>query len=109
MCSYETTGESGREEEIRSYRACTYTVSLKDEDRLYLRLMLLHVRGTTIFESLRKYEGVIHEAFKAAPSERGLLESDDEWDRCLTDASTYQMPRQLRETFAYIICFCHPA
>ncbi len=86
-----------------------YTVSVKDEERFYLRLLLLHVPGATSFESLRTVNGAVCESFKAAASARGLLASDEEWDRCLTDAGTYQMPRQLRETFAFICCFCQPA
>lgn len=82
---------------------------MKDEERFYLRLLLLHVRGATSYEFLRTHEGVVYETFKAAASARGLLNSDDEWDKCLRDASTFQMPKELREIFAYIICFCHPA
>lgn len=86
-----------------------YTVSLRDEERFYLRLLLLHIPGATSFESLRTVGLVVHETFKAATSARGLLESDDEWDRCLSDAGIYYMPRQLREMFAFICCFCQPA
>lgn len=86
-----------------------YTVSVKDEERFYLRLLLLHVVGATSFESLRTVDGVVCETFKAAAMVRGLLESDEEWDRCMTDAGIYLMPKQLRELFAYIIVFCHPS
>lgn len=85
-----------------------YTVSVKDEERFYLRLLLLHVRGATCFEFLRTVEGVLHPTFKAAAAQRGLLDSDEEWDRCLSEAIVFQMPRQLRNTFAYICCFCQP-
>jgi hypothetical protein len=86
-----------------------YTVSFKDEERFYLRLLLLHVRGATSFESIRTCNGTVYPTFKEAASARGLLESDEEWDRCLHEASTYQMPKQLRETFGYICCFCQPS
>lgn len=36
---------------------------------------------------------------------RGLLASDDEWNRCLSEAAAFQMPRQMRETFAFICIF----
>lgn len=86
-----------------------YTVSPRDEERFYLRTLLLHVRGSESFEALRSFDGIIYDTYKAAAQARGLLESDDEWIRCLQDAVTYQMPRQLRETFSYIIVFCRPA
>lgn len=85
-----------------------YTVSLKDEERFYLRLLLLHVKGARNFEDLRTYNAVIHETFKAAAIDRGLLDSDEEWSRCLTEANMFQMPKQLRETFAIICVFCSP-
>lgn len=86
-----------------------YTVSPRDEERFYLRTLLLHVRGPTSYVDLRTHEGIIHSSFKAAAIAHGLLESDCEWIRCLEDAVTYQMPRQLRETFAYILHFGQPA
>jgi len=86
-----------------------YTVSPKDPERFYLRILLLHVRGATSFESLRTVNGMIYETFKAAAIARGLLESDEEWAICLRDAGSYLMPRQFRDMFAFIICFCHPA
>ncbi|KII68453.1 ATP-dependent DNA helicase pif1 [Thelohanellus kitauei] len=86
-----------------------YTVCMKDEERFYLRLLLLHVPGATSFEYLRTVKGNLCESFKAAAIERGLLESDEEWDRCLTDAATYLMPKQLRDMFSYICIFCQPS
>ncbi|XP_063781211.1 uncharacterized protein LOC134929546 [Pseudophryne corroboree] len=86
-----------------------YTVSLKNEERFYLRILLLHVHGAISFHSLRTVNGVLYDTFKAAAFAHGLLESDDEWDHCLTDAATYLMGKQLREMFAYICCFCQPA
>jgi hypothetical protein len=86
-----------------------YTVGPKDEERFYLRLLLLHVRGATSFEDLRTFEDTVYASFKEAAGARGLLESDEEWDRCLTEECIYRMPKQIRETFAYICCFCKPA
>ncbi|MFN9980396.1 MAG: hypothetical protein ACK53Y_10800, partial [bacterium] len=62
-----------------------YTVSIKDEERFYLRMLLLHVKGATSFDSLKTVDGIMCETFKAAAELRGLLDTDDEWDRCLTD------------------------
>ncbi|XP_021964945.1 uncharacterized protein LOC110860200 [Folsomia candida] len=86
-----------------------YPASLKDEENYYLRLLLLHVRGATSYESVRTFNSITYSSFKEAAMARGLLESDEEWDRCLSEASIFQMPKQLRETFCYICCFCQPA
>lgn len=86
-----------------------YTVSPRDEERFYMRTLLLHVRGADSFEALRSFDGILYDTYKAAAQARGLLESDDEWVRCMQDAVTYQMPRQLRETFCYIIVFGRPS
>ena len=40
-----------------------YTVGVKDEERFYLRILLLHVRGATSFESLRTVDGVVQDSF----------------------------------------------
>lgn len=86
-----------------------YAVSLKDEERFYLRLLLLHVRGATSYDFLRIFNDVQYPTFKAAAAARGLLSSDEEWDRCLREATAFQMPRQLRETLAFICIFGEPA
>lgn len=86
-----------------------HTVSVKDEELFYLRILILHIRGAKSFEHIKTVDGVECETFKAAALLRGLLDSDDEWDRCLSNGGTYLMPRQLRDMFAYICCFCHPS
>ncbi|XP_063781333.1 LOW QUALITY PROTEIN: uncharacterized protein LOC134929683 [Pseudophryne corroboree] len=86
-----------------------YTVNVKNEERFYLRILLLHVPGAISFQALRTVNNVVCETFKAAAFAQGLLASDDEWHHCLTDGATYLMAKQLREMFAYICCFCQPA
>lgn len=81
-----------------------YTVSPKDEEIFYLRLLLLDVPGPTSSKSLHTFNGVTNASFKLAAAARGRLESDDEWDNCLEDAAIYQMPKQMRDTFAYMGC-----
>ncbi|GBM13517.1 hypothetical protein AVEN_82788-1 [Araneus ventricosus] len=80
-------------------------VNVKDAERFYLRMLLLHVPGATSFKFLRTVDNV---TFKQAAFHRHLLNSDKKWDHCLHNASTYQMPKQLRWTFAFILCFCNP-
>ncbi|XP_063797542.1 ATP-dependent DNA helicase pif1-like [Pseudophryne corroboree] len=71
-------------------------------------MLLLHVPGATSFQSLRTVNNVHYETFKATAFARCLLASDEEWHHCLTDEATYLMPKQLREMFSYICCFCQP-
>ena len=57
-----------------------YTVSLKEEERFYLRILLLHVPGATSFQSIRTVNGVVCKTFKEAASTRGFLQTDEEWE-----------------------------
>ena len=43
-----------------------YTVHPRDQDKYYLWLLLLHVKGATSFENLRTVNGVLHDDFKSA-------------------------------------------
>ncbi|GBN83040.1 hypothetical protein AVEN_39393-1 [Araneus ventricosus] len=79
-----------------------YVVNDKDAERFYLRMLLLHAPGATSFKFLRTVENVIYDTFKQASFHRHLRNSDEEWNRFLHNASTYQMPKQLRQTSAFI-------
>ena len=63
------------------------------------------VKGPKSFEDLPTYDGVIHNTYKEACMARGLLESDDEWDICLTEASSFQTGYQLRQLFVTILLY----
>lgn len=85
-----------------------YSVSPRDVERFHLRLLLLHVRGATSFNDLKTVNGNVETSFKSAAMKLNLIADDLEWSRCLEEASTYNMPRQLRETFALICIFNNP-
>ncbi|GBL97411.1 hypothetical protein AVEN_170518-1 [Araneus ventricosus] len=70
-----------------------YTIGLKEEERFCLRILLLQVPGATSFEFLRTVDNVVYDTFKETAYHHHLLESDEEWERCLEDAATYQMPK----------------
>jgi hypothetical protein len=78
-------------------------------ERYYLRMLLHVVHGPTSWESLRTVNGIVCDTFKAACIARGLLESDDEFHRCLQEAATLQTGRQLRNLFAVILLECNPS
>ncbi|GBM81351.1 hypothetical protein AVEN_50811-1 [Araneus ventricosus] len=70
-------------------------------------MLLLHVPVATSLKFFRTVDNIIYDAFKLAAFHRYLQNSDEEWDHCLHNASTYQMPKQLRQTFIFILCFCN--
>ena len=86
-----------------------YFVGPSGNERFYLRMLLTVVKGPTSFEDLRTYDGVIHQNFKSACVERALLDSDEQWDRSLTEAELWQGGFQLRQLFVCILLHCYPA
>jgi len=72
-------------------------------------MLLYHVPGPTSFEHLRTVDGVLRETFQDACAARGLLETDDEWDSCLTEAATIDTGNQLRELFVSIVLYNNPS
>lgn len=86
-----------------------YQVNIRDRKRHALRILLLHLPGATSFEYLRTVDSHVYDTFREAAEKRHLLESDEIWDDCLTDAATFLMAPQMRETFAYICIFNQPS
>ncbi|KAL6893835.1 hypothetical protein ACP4OV_007933 [Aristida adscensionis] len=72
-------------------------------ERYYLRVILNHVTGATSFEDLRTVDGVVLPTFREAAERRGLIESDNTLDECLTEATMFQMPSSLLRLFATIL------
>ncbi|XP_071570011.1 uncharacterized protein [Temnothorax nylanderi] len=85
-----------------------YTVSIKDIERFYLRLLLLHVAGAKCFKDLKTVNGVVYETFKDAAIAKNLVETDDLWGKTLEEAIESKMPVQFRELFSYICIFGTP-
>ena len=86
-----------------------YTCSPADIERYHLRVLLCYKKGPKSFEDLRTIDGAEYSTFKDAAFAAGLLEGDEEWNKCLEEASTFQMPAQLRELFATILVYCQPS
>ncbi len=88
-----------------------YFVQPLEGERYYLRVLLTHVVRATCFEDLRTTHHahtlttVVHPTFKAACLARGLLQDDDEWDQCLSEAAGVQLPRSLRQLFVSLLIF----
>jgi hypothetical protein len=77
-------------------------------ERYYLRMLLYIVKGPTSWEYLRTVDGVVYDTFKAACAARGLLETDEEFDKCLKEAGRMKTGRQLRQLFSVILLECAP-
>ncbi|GBM14434.1 hypothetical protein AVEN_246596-1 [Araneus ventricosus] len=60
-----------------------YVLNVKDAERFYLRMLLLHVPGAASLKFLRMVDNVIYDTFKQAAFHRHLLNSDEEWDHFL--------------------------
>ena len=78
-------------------------------ERYYLRLLLNHVRGPTSFEDLKNIGGVVASTFREAALLSGLLETNNSLDKCLEEASMYQMPYSLRHFFVTILIYYNPS
>ena len=65
------------------------------------------MRGPTSFEDLKTISGVVASTFHETALLSGLLEADNSLDKCLEEASMYQMPYSLRHLFATILVYCN--
>ena len=70
--------------------------------------MLLHVKGATSFENLRTVNCVIYPTFYKAAVAKHLVNEDEEWDRCLKEATQVQLSTALRELFSFICIYHNP-
>ncbi|XP_028108813.1 uncharacterized protein LOC114307620 [Camellia sinensis] len=84
------------------------TTNPKEGERYYLRLLLNHVQCPTSFRQLRTIKEVTYNSFREAALQYGLLEDDESHEKCLEEASTFQMPSSLRQLFATILVYCSP-
>ncbi|KAG2896674.1 hypothetical protein PC116_g17842 [Phytophthora cactorum] len=85
------------------------SISPRDTNRYYFRLLLCYRRGPRSFEDLRTVDEEAYGSYKAAALAMGLLESDEESHRCLSEATLFQMAGQLRHIFAVPLVYCDPA
>ena len=85
-----------------------YSVNPKDEDRFFLRLLLLHVPGAKSYDDLKTVNGVICNTYKEACQNLNLLDDDNMWEETLDEAALVKMPRQMRQMFATLIVMNSP-
>jgi hypothetical protein len=86
-----------------------YFVSPTAGERFYLRTLLTTIKGPRSWEDLRTFDNVLYPTFHAACLARGLLENDDEWRQCLSEASLTHVGESLRHLFSLILRHCQPS
>ena len=64
-----------------------------------MRLLLHHVPNPTSFDDLRTYENKLYDTFQETCSARGLLDSDEQWDKTIKEAIYYYSPKIVRNIF----------
>jgi hypothetical protein len=80
-----------------------HSVSPRQRELFFLRILLLNVRGATSFADLRTVNGQVCETYENVAVLRNLVQNDDEWFRCLDEAAN-----QLRQLFASILVEIEP-
>jgi len=86
-----------------------YFCGPKSGERFFERLLLLHTKGATSFNSLKTVNGIQYSTFREACNAKGLLASDDEWKAVLEDGSSMLTGFQQRLLFAVILTECNSA
>ncbi|KAL3813051.1 hypothetical protein ACJIZ3_014319 [Penstemon smallii] len=84
-------------------RLCT--VSPFEGERYFLRLLLINIRCPKSFNDLKMVAGHQYSTFREACVHRGLLESDEYVDSCLSEAALFEMPSCLRSLFSMLLVF----
>lgn len=82
-----------------------YHVFPSDMERFSLRLLLLHMRGVTSFESI--LAGCKN--FRERALQCGLLANDFEWINCMEEACATLGAFAIRSLFVYICFHCSPS
>ena len=86
-----------------------YTTNPAQGERHYLRILLHYVPGAMCFKDLQTLpDGFQCESFKETVIRLGLLATDDEWDNCLSEASSSFLPFQIHSLFVTILVFGEP-
>ena len=88
---------------------CMYITNPSQGERHYLHLLLHNIPGAMSFTDLKMSpHGTVQRTYKEAAMALGLLESDEEWDQCLSEAAVSFMPKQLHSLFVTILIFGEP-
>lgn len=76
-------------------------------ERYYLTILSNVVPGPTLFDDIRIVNDVVLVTYREACLAFGILKGDGEWNKALTEASQWVMPKNLTELFVTIMLFYH--
>ena len=79
-----------------------------DQERFFLRLLLLKHRGPTSYEDVRTVDSVTYPSFREAAIAAGLFVDDKEWEYAIEEAVGHASPKSLRLLLATVIAFGRP-
>ena len=85
-------------------------IAKKGQEQRNSHHTLHHIPGASKFADLKTTpDGVIYKTFKETALALGLLESDEDWEKCMSEAAVSFMPKQLHSMFVTILIFGDPA
>ncbi|XP_046744302.1 uncharacterized protein LOC124410178 [Diprion similis] len=99
---------SKRKKFVKPVLSRMYFVSPKETERYFLRMLLSHIRGAQSFQDVRTNGGIMYPTDFEAAVARKLVTDDEEWDKCLSEASSLKFPTDMCRLFAYICVFSMP-
>ncbi len=85
-----------------------YTVSARERERYCLLSLLLHQKGSSSYQELRKVNRVQHASFRYSCTAIGRLADDAEWRNALRESYPYRF-HPLTQLFALIVMHCEPS
>ena len=86
-----------------------YTISPRQGECFYLRLLLHNVKGPQSFADLRTVDGDLCSSFREACLKLDLLEDDNQYHLAMEEAAVSNSPASLCTLFAVILAWCEPS
>ncbi|XP_074352538.1 uncharacterized protein LOC141691674 [Apium graveolens] len=74
-------------------------------EQLYLRMLLLRIKGAVCFDDLKTVNGHVYNSFHKACATLGILQNDQQWHKAICENAHTSMPPQLRAMFVNILVY----
>lgn len=82
-----------------------YTVSPRDTEKFYMRMLLYKIPGAKSYADLKTYDGHTYQSYQATARAMGLLTDDSEWSSTMREACLTMFAPSLRQLFCTLIVF----
>ena len=86
-----------------------YTISPKQAECYFLRILLHQLKGPCSFDDLKNANGLHCMSYRETCLALGLITDDLHLDKAMSEASNSQSPYLLRKLFAVILTSCEPS